>query len=311
MLNRLYFSIYDLEYCRELVNRSAADDMAPKKKPFFRRFVYDWNPNFRFSSRVINIHLTALIALYYFFLTFLDSGLSVLIPQLNFNTSDFGSFFPLLELLQIDIQFPTLQIFEEFIVGFTIPAIASFLICVIQALLGLKSIQMNLLYLYKGDGFGIARKADITPHKVSIANLQFAGFTTAYLIWGFMFIFIATFLISFIIIILKQLVTGNDIKSFILFLVPFILVFIVKFVINLVMGRFVFLQKSPGIALDNYALYSVYVYVSFYLDCFVGIISAFVRVIKSLIGTIIFMPRCAFQMVATFFIEIFREILVL
>jgi hypothetical protein len=36
------------------------------KKSFFRKNVYDWNENFKFTSRFINIHVVAYLALFHF-----------------------------------------------------------------------------------------------------------------------------------------------------------------------------------------------------------------------------------------------------
>ena len=46
-----------------------------KIKHFFKTNIYDWNENFHFSSRIINAHFVAILALYYFFMDWIYYGI--------------------------------------------------------------------------------------------------------------------------------------------------------------------------------------------------------------------------------------------
>ena len=61
------------------------------KKSFFRKNIYDWNENFRFTSRFVNTHVVAYLALFHFsmFILYYLIYLVLLIQQnislINFN----------------------------------------------------------------------------------------------------------------------------------------------------------------------------------------------------------------------------------
>jgi len=160
----------------------------------------------------------------------------------------------------------------------------------IQTFLGLKGVQKSLLNGFKG-------KYDQNENKISAVSLatgnnHFTGFLVGFLINGFIFIFGFFFIICLIIYYVAQYATGQQILDTFLKILPIIVIFIVKFIFNYVCSRFIFLQdKAEYLALDNYRAYSIFLYVTFFFDCFVGVIAAFVRFVIGILGALLYYKR--------------------
>ena len=112
-----------------------------------------------------------------------------------------------------------------------------------------------------------------------------------YLIWGYFIIYLTGLIIGIVILLLRIFVGEAIFWDIILRLVPTMCVLAVKYAINIVASNYWFLQsKSKILALNNFRAYNVFVYFNFYLDCFMGIISAVIRLIKSFCIAIFMMP---------------------
>ena len=75
-------------------------------------------------------------------------------------------------------------------------------------------------------------------------------------------------------------------------LVPVITVIIFKAAVNLIASRFAFtLRNTKMLALNNFRAFNIFLYFNFYYDCFMGIISAVIRLVKSVLAAIFYMPR--------------------
>lgn len=197
--------------------------------------------------------------------------------------------------LEIKFEFDrNLIVNEEHISGFVVCVVVSYVICNIQCFLGLRSVQKSLLKLYRGQKINIALLSSNAT--ISNGNTHFAGFLVGFLLNGFLFIFAFLFLIVLIIYYITQFSNWEQIKQIILKIVPIITVILVKFIFNFVCSRFIFLQeKSKVLALDNFRAYSVFIYITFFFDCFVGALSALIRLIIGLVGAIFFMPRIGYS----------------
>ena len=75
-----FFADCDIRYCINLmkINKKKQPEnnqQDNKIKHFFKTNIYDWNENFRFSSRILNAHFVAFLALYYFFMDWIYYGI--------------------------------------------------------------------------------------------------------------------------------------------------------------------------------------------------------------------------------------------
>jgi hypothetical protein len=265
-----------------------------KLRKFIRKYVYKWHDEFRFSSRIINTHVVAVLALYYFMLDWLLFGY-ILIQALMGTVSDalYGLLF-VFDEIEINIPFEPILVQESYVIGFILSSIVSFCICLIQVFLGIKNIQQDLILLYRGRNYALTKKLNNTA--IATGHNQFAGFLVGFIINGFLFIFIFFFLICLIIYYCTQYVSIDMVGQFVLKLVPILVVLIIKILFNFFFSKFVFLQeRGKHLAVDNYRAYSVFLYVLFFFDCFVGALNAFVRMIIGLLASIFFMPRIGYS----------------
>lgn len=112
-----------------------------------------------------------------------------------------------------------------------------------------------------------------------------------YLIWGYFIIYFTGVLIGIVILALRLFIGDAIFWQILLRLVPVISVLMVKMVINKIATNYWFLyRKSKLLALNNFRAFNVFLYFNFYFDCFMGIISAVIRLILSVVIAIFMMP---------------------
>lgn len=163
----------------------------------------------------------------------------------------------------------------------------------LQSFFGLKGIKESLLLGYKG--IRNQKSKTTTPVSLATGSSHFTGFLVGFLINGFLFIFLFFFVVFFALYFLFKYLSDQILRLF-LKILPVLVIFIIKFIFDFVCSRFVFLQeRGKYLALDNYRAYSIFVYVTFFFDCFSGYITALLRLVIGLIGSLLFMPRIGYS----------------
>jgi hypothetical protein len=84
-----FYSDQDIKYCIDLLTIKDNNKMNKEKK--FIHHIYKWNRNFKFSSRIINSHVVAIIALYYFFIDFVYYGVLQIDALIGTTTDALGN----------------------------------------------------------------------------------------------------------------------------------------------------------------------------------------------------------------------------
>ena len=69
-----FFSKHDINYCDRLWNQK----YKKIRKTFFQKYVYDWNVDFKFSSRVVNAQVVGFMVIYYLFSLWVYYGIMLL-----------------------------------------------------------------------------------------------------------------------------------------------------------------------------------------------------------------------------------------
>lgn len=174
------------------------------KKSFFRKFIYDWNDNFKFTSRFVNTHIVAFLALFHFSM-FILYYLIFLVLLIQKNTS-FIDFNNLADLTVADIicalgtdfciadltwPLPIPKALTEFGAAF-IPSInalfitpffGALLICTIQVFLGIRDTKKHLIQIYKGKCVYLRPINSLTNASIAGSSFHYGGYLTGYLIW--------------------------------------------------------------------------------------------------------------------------------
>ena len=176
-----------------------------------------------------------------------------------------------------------------------LPVFISFIICLIQLFLIAKDCKTHLLELYKGECEFIKKAKNLENSKIAGSSFHFGGFLIGYLIWGYFIIYIFVFLICAFLAYLN-VYSSETYVLLIKSLVPFIAVLIVKTLVNKYTAKYIFLnRRSKILALENFRAFNVFLYFSFFFDCFMGLISAIIRLIKAIVAAIVMMPRISYS----------------
>ena len=121
------------------------------------------------------------------------------------------------------------------------------------------------------------------------------------MVWGYIIMYVVLVIIGFVILLLRIFAGDQFFASLALRLVPVVTVIIVKMIINYIFTRFIFLYRDSNVlALKNFRAFNVFLYFNFYFDCFMGVISAIIRLVKSAVIALIMMPRISYSFMGNF-----------
>ena len=92
-----FFSDTDVKYCIELLRKipKTSSGIKENKLKTFGEKIYKWDDNFRFSSRILNAHVVAFVALYYFFIDWLYYGIIWINSLIGTQTDELCNLFSL------------------------------------------------------------------------------------------------------------------------------------------------------------------------------------------------------------------------
>jgi hypothetical protein len=171
------------------------------------------------------------------------------------------------------------------------------IICLIQLILSMKQFKIHLKSLYKGTSNNyLSPKSFYSNKKIATNSFNYAGYAVTYTCWGYIILLILLTFFSFQIATLIYFGSGNIALFVLVILIPFtISVLIIKLINRFICSlaaKFCFLQKrSRVLALKNLKLYSLFIYFKFFYDCFAGLAFCMIRMIISIILSIVFLPR--------------------
>jgi hypothetical protein len=250
-------------------------------KNLFKFYVYDWKDNFRFTSRFINMHVVGLTTFYHINCAFFFFILGMIKHFKNFGCFIYFIFY-------IDFEIPI-----SLMTVLLVPFFVSLLISTIQVLKGMSNTKKHLLEVFKGNCVYLPPSSILSNSSIASNSFHYGGYLTAYLIWGFVIQFIFIFLLIVIIGFISELSEPtNPLKSVLILLVPVI----VKKIIEFFAAEIIFINKTSRIlAINNFRAYNVFLYFNFFYDCFMGFISALLRIFIALLASIFYMPRISYS----------------
>jgi hypothetical protein len=302
-----------------VMNKTSHHSSAVKKQcSMFLHKLYKWQVNFKFSSRFVTSCVVALITLYHTFVfiiyeiidftllidnylpdsSFAQQYISVDLGALpcflgyDFCVNDLQNLTTFNILIPEHLRTATLQVKQALAPGLIVPVCVALVICLIQFLLGVKDFQNHLSKMYKGKCSYVSERRKLTNPSIAGWAFHFGGYLVGYLIWGYLLLAIVLILVSLTIILLYFFVGGKSFVSIILKIVPAVVAIILRTAITKVVSRTVFLNsKSKILAVDNFRAYTLFLYFNYFFDCFMGVVSAVSRILKSAIVGLLMMPR--------------------
>ena len=77
--DKRFYSKYDIKYCVDLINNKTNYSKPKSKiKQKFNEYIYRNDINFKYSSRIVNAHVVGVLVIYYFYITWMYTGLRLL-----------------------------------------------------------------------------------------------------------------------------------------------------------------------------------------------------------------------------------------
>ena len=288
--------IYVRNLFRSANNRSRSHHLLARLIP---KFIYEWRDDFRFSSRIICVYASLLLLLYYVTV----QALVQLIPMLHTVQETLQQLVDVLSLafyppVEAD---PTSGTISESSTNFPMPnlirpyvfaVIITFIIILIQLLVLLANMRRNLFQAFRGDDSEIPRRQRSKYVSYSSGNVHFGGYFIGYLIWGFI---IVAFIAAVLCICIEAFIVFGGVRlleTLLKKIIPILLFIFFKQYLNKFLAQYVFLQhQGQVLALNNRRALMIFIYFNFFLDAFLGFVSSIIRLVKSLIGGVLYMCR--------------------
>ncbi|CAF0919092.1 unnamed protein product [Didymodactylos carnosus] len=267
------------------------ENKRPKSQSILSRIiptkVYAFNDNFRYPSRVICVYAAVWMLLFFVssqaylqilpVLYFYGDGIRTIISALFTDDSSDGI-----------NEFPLPNLMIPYVLVVAIATVSVLILTTFQ----LATIRRDLLLSYRGQYLDIPMKGFKNEISLAIGNFHFAGYFIGYFIWGYILI---AFLALCIIVPIDAYITYGNIQildTILKAIIPIVLFILFKYFLNRVLARYVFLQEYGDVlSINNRGWLMIFLYFSFFLDAFIGFISCIIRIITTVLSTMIFMCR--------------------
>ncbi len=168
----------------------------------------------------------------------------------------------------------------------------AFIIITIQLLAMLAGIRRNLLQAFRGDACELPPRVSSQNVSYVTGNFHFAGYLIGYVILAYVFL---VFLVSLLGIAIDAFIIFGSVRvleRLLKLIIPAFLFVGFKLYLNKILGQYVFLQHGGEVlSINNRRAFMVFIYFNCFLDAFLGLIAAILRLLKSIVGGVIYMCR--------------------
>ncbi|UJR37331.1 hypothetical protein I4U23_030039 [Adineta vaga] len=240
--------------------------------------IYHSDDDFRFTTIATCTYTVAVVFLYYLACTFVFLYLSRTAGHISFLKFYIESTFNVeLGAFSLKLEIILSAVFTVIIYGF-------------QLFIGMQNYKKHKSQLYKGIYVDVPSAMNFKPSSMASNSVHYSGFLVGYMAWGFVICF---HLILFILIGLKIVsLQIRHIELVLAIVVPVLVIYFLKMLSMRSAGKFLFIQKMDDkLNLKSRKMYAMFVYFSFFADCFLGIASCIIRLIKATFLNVVFMAR--------------------
>jgi hypothetical protein len=291
---------HEINYAKDLISKKINK---PKSllKYLVEKYFYENRPDFRYSKQFINTQIIAFILLYYITciiirksnqIVNLSSNFLVLIINFIFRMSinnNENSFSAFNSKAQLDLIVESL--FRNVNTLIIISCCLTSFIYIVQLLLGIKNYHKIVLDAYRGIYLDIPSPKAFSNAKLASSSLHYSGYAIGYLLWGYLILFEVILVVMIIIRFLVKFyfIAENLAKIFL----PILTIFLFKKILIWYLCRFFLIEKSKNktFGLRNNKLYFLLNHFNFFFDCFLGSFVCLMRMAKSSLAALFFMPR--------------------
>eukprot|EP00111_Clytia_hemisphaerica_P002938 TCONS_00008330-protein len=266
-----------------------------KAQERFRNSLYQYKPEFKYSTRMMSSVLVTYIGMYQVTIFFAMYGYVVfLLFDLLFD----------LDFIQKGAREIGLEIsiIEKYIsaigLSWWLGLITALVFSILVMSNSISWYRKHMLMLRKGDYSFLPRplrKKKFNSASFMVASMKFAGFQVAYACWGFLVLAFLLFFAYWILItqIIFAIRDGRltMLLQLMLSIWPTIVIAIGVFLIQYVMATKLFLFDKMTLQVDNRRVYHIISYSMFYFNIFLGLVSCLLRIIFGMLFGIIFLQR--------------------
>ncbi|CAF4670266.1 unnamed protein product [Rotaria sp. Silwood1] len=242
-------------------------------------YFYHWDDDFHFTTIATCTYTVAFVFLYYITCTFIFLYLS--------RASG------LISLIRSYIEHSAnVELNDSFTLKYEIisSAILTAIIYGFQLLIGMQYYKKHKQDLYKGMSMDIPLPRNISWDSMVSHSVHYAGFLVGYMAWGFVICFHFIFLILIGIRIIS--LQSHPVELGLGIIVPILVIYLLKMLMMTSIGKIIFTKHSKDIDdMKNPKTYAIFVYFSFFADCFLGIASCIIRLLKATFLNVAFMAR--------------------
>ncbi|XP_005091980.2 stimulated by retinoic acid gene 6 protein-like [Aplysia californica] len=269
---------------------------------FLKSWIYNWQPDFRYSARILAIMWVGFAVLYMTMFKITWSSTSLFLYLVDVATysldsigwSDQAGDSDVIKLARI-----LLKIYYYFIAAIFVLAIicyiVAFVIGLCSILYSLSSYRHNLRALHKGDYSHVPPRGKMTNVSLLTGSMRYAGYQVGYIAWAFVLQALSFFtfvIILVLVIVIIALGFSEWFKSLLQYIGPWVFVLIIFLVGQYFMARLVFLQShKDSLSIDNRRGLFLAAYFLFFYNVFVGFASCLLRLFKSLVLGICLISR--------------------
>ncbi|XP_077201635.1 stimulated by retinoic acid gene 6 protein-like isoform X2 [Paroedura picta] len=266
--------------------------LQPPEKSWIQRKLYEWDPYFRFPSRMISTSVVVLICLYMFIMVeiIVYKYISALARNLANEFEGAAAAFNFSEEMR------SVQEFIEVASGAWLATTASSsLTCIIYVFHILVCYRKHMKRLRVGKKqFLLADFAKVSHSLSVVAMAKYSSWQIAYTVWGYFIMHLVQWVavMVFIYIVIIPMIHGQWqelLDKWGMVILTFFLVLLIKRLMLLMASRF-FLQpkispedKQKPLALDNRKAYQNFTYFLFFYTVVVGLISCLMRLLRSIV----------------------------
>jgi hypothetical protein len=112
-----------------------------------------------------------------------------------------------------------------------------------------------------------------------------------FIFWGYILLLVVLIVVGLVIFAIRLFIGDSFITNTIIVnkVVPVVVVLIAKMILKKIAVKCFVRHDTNILALDNFRAYNIYLYFVFFFDCFLGTLSAVIRLVKALIASVFMM----------------------
>ena len=294
----------DLNYTREILkNRVQMNRNYPVSslRYLFEKYIYKPRKDYRFSKQFINTQIIAFILLYYItsivirkstLIVNLSSNFLAVLINFIFRAATPSSASPetssFMSNSRSQMNMVVKSLFSHVSTDIIVSCLIATSIYVVQLLLGIRNYHKHILNAYKGVYVDIPSPKRFSSVKMTSSSLHYSGYAIGYMLWGYLILFEITAIVVVLVrFLIAFYVIAENIAKVVL---PILTIFLFKRLFIWYLSRY-FLTGRSTRGLKNRKLYFILNHFNFFFDCFLGSFVCFVRVLKSGLAALFFMPR--------------------